>query len=557
MNHTDAPQSNVTRLASFFPARVQAEKVDLPLPEAAGPVESAPPNGPTVMLEMRPALDGFAGIPQETRLLFRNLQMIDGIRVEGMIQSSNRRLSAGTRLHPRRWLPALPLKPGSQINRYSKFVLSLADRPHRMVFDSIHDYLSRRTRGTVLSLVTLLGMDRVPLSRFQSRFFEDWVWRGMFSKTLPAGDFAKVVKSDHRICTVPWSTMHDVGLRSLNVSPYPVYPRLDTRGVDVFLAQTPYPGRVTAGTQMVVRYHDAVPVFMPHVIADKAAHQATHFNALRSNVRNGAWFACISESTRQDLLKLFPEAAPRAVTIHNMVSHHYYSEPTERSLVPGIVRSRLNTGSAKTPDLTPKFLTLREKEAFYAKHLTPQMRYLIIVSTVEPRKNHGRLLAAWEVLKAEIDPDIKLIVVGSLGWDYDTTVSGFRPWIDRGELFVLSAVPAPDLRVLYQHATATVCPSLAEGFDYSGIEAMRSGGMVLASDIPVHREIYEDACEYFDPYATSSLVKALKRSIYDADAPTVRERLIARGQQVSERYLPARILPQWQAFLARLTRPGA
>lgn len=36
-----------------------------------------------VLIEMRPALEGFAGIPQEVRLLFRGLRKLDGIDVGG------------------------------------------------------------------------------------------------------------------------------------------------------------------------------------------------------------------------------------------------------------------------------------------------------------------------------------------------------------------------------------------------------------------------------------------------------------------------------------------
>ncbi|TMQ03189.1 MAG: glycosyltransferase family 4 protein [Deltaproteobacteria bacterium] len=292
---------------------------------------------------------------------------------------------------------------------------------------------------------------------------------------------------------------------------------------------------------------------MPHTISDKALHQATHFYALLSNVRSGAYFACVSHATRRDLLTMFPEAAERAVTIHNMVSHHYHPQSAPPQRVAGIIRSRLYglDADAKDLGLSPKFLTLREQERFYARALdaTP-LRYLLAVSTVEPRKNHTRLIAAWEVLKAEIDPDLKLVVVGTLGWDYKQLIRGLRTWIDRGELFMLNAVPAPDLRVLYQHAAATVCPSLGEGFDFSGVEAMRSGGVVIASDIAVHREVYADAAVYFNPYSTASLVEAVKSVVHASDSTTVQEGLRLVGQEVSARYLPERILPQWQRFLA-------
>ena len=48
-----------------------------------------------ILLEMRPALDGHAGIPQEARLLFRGLSTLDGLHVEGLLQSSNRVISMG------------------------------------------------------------------------------------------------------------------------------------------------------------------------------------------------------------------------------------------------------------------------------------------------------------------------------------------------------------------------------------------------------------------------------------------------------------------------------
>lgn len=50
-----------------------------------------------VLLEMRPALEGFAGIPQEVRLLFRGLRKIESVDVEGLIQTSHRVLARGTK----------------------------------------------------------------------------------------------------------------------------------------------------------------------------------------------------------------------------------------------------------------------------------------------------------------------------------------------------------------------------------------------------------------------------------------------------------------------------
>jgi glycosyltransferase involved in cell wall biosynthesis len=503
-----------------------------------------------ILLELRPALEGFAGIPQETRLLYRGLRLIDGMQVDGMLQTYRMTLARGT-LDDGRSRPS-EANPSLRVDRYSRVIISMAERPYRTLLDKIVDYATRESMTTFLAaglaLKVFLRFRRVRTTNFETRHFSDFVWRTLFSKTLPVADFAQVTAGTLKICSTPWNVMHRAGLLSLNLSSRAKYPVLDTRGVDVFIAQTPFPARVTPGTTMVVRYHDALPVLMPHTIPDKSVHQATHFHALRENVSAGAYFACISASTRDDLLKLFPEAADKAVVIHNMVSHHYFLEDSPRALVPGIIRSRLYQGVK----LQPTFFSNREQEGFYRRCLGADFRYLMIVSTIEPRKNHARLLAAWEVIKAELDPDLKLVVVGTLGWDNSQLTAQFKTWIDRGELFMLNAVPAPDLRVLYRHAAATVCPSLGEGFDYSGVEAMASGGIVASSDIPVHREIYEDASEYFNPYATGELVKALRRMLYAEDRDAVQAELRRRSVDIVRRYQPEAILPQWTQFLDRV-----
>jgi hypothetical protein len=77
---------------------------------------------------------------------------------------------------------------------------------------------------------------------------------------------------------------------------------------------------------------------------------------------------------------------------------------------------------------------------------------------------------------------------------------------------------------------------------------MRCGGAVVASEIPVHREIYADAAVYFDPYDCSDAVRAIE-TVIDPAQPTIRDALVERGADVSARYLSAAIMPQWQAFL--------
>jgi hypothetical protein len=226
-----------------------------------------------------------------------------------------------------------------------------------------------------------------------------------------------------------------------------------------------------------------------------------------------------------------------------MVSHHYHATPEGNAeRVFEIVRTRRNTLAEGTE--APAEVWGRRP-----------LQYLLMVSTIEPRKNHATLLSAWEQLRAESYPDLKLVVVGSFGWDHEPIVDRFAPWLSRGEVQMLSDVPASELRLLYHHAAATVCPSYGEGFDFSGVEAMRCGGAVVASDIQVHRDVYRDAAEYFNTYSPRSLAEAVVR-VVDPLASARRAELVERGAAVSASYLPDAILPQWREFLLGL-RSGA
>jgi hypothetical protein len=53
-----------------------------------------------------------------------------------------------------------------------------------------------------------------------------------------------------------------------------------------------------------------------------------------------------------------------------------------------------------------------------------------------------------------------------------------------------------------------------------------------------------------------SLVKALKKVLYDADAPREHARLRQRGAEIAARYQPDRILPRWEKFLALVAANG-
>ncbi|HEX4332710.1 MAG TPA: glycosyltransferase family 1 protein [Usitatibacter sp.] len=479
-----------------------------------------------MLLELRPAFDGHAGIPQETRLLFRALRRIEGVEAEGLIQSSGHVLAKALPVR------GAPLSGDRELYRLSRVVISSRQGLYNPYIATI-----------AMALRTLAGGSE-ELGRFEAKHFRDFLWQGLFARTLHADDFDSVTSAGFRVARVPWTGMHRCGLATRLLG-HALYPRLDTSGFDVMIAETPYPARVSPATCLVVRYHDAIPLLMPHTISDMAYHQASHYHALRANVAAGARFACVSEATRKDLVSIFPQAAERSVVIHNMVSHHYFPGEASPGLVPEILRTRTNRRIEASDGKGVATLDA-------AQQGTP-FDYVLMVSTLEPRKNHAALVAAWEELRSAAFPKLKLVVVGMPGWGHEPIVAKLKPWIERGELFALEDVPSADLRLLYRGARATVCPSFGEGFDFSGVEAMRCGSPVVASDIPVHREIFGDAARYFSPYSSADLAQAIASVIdLEVESRARSQALVQAGHQVSSRYLPDTILPQWRTYLQSL-----
>jgi glycosyltransferase involved in cell wall biosynthesis len=492
-----------------------------------------------ILLELRPALGGHAGIPQATRLLFRSLAPLENFSVEGLLQSGERVLTRGLPPHGAGWFG--PLSKDQELNRFARIVIAIEQ-------GSWNSRLHATAQTIVMALKHMLG-GKEQLTRFDAQHFQDYVWRRLFAKTLPPEDFEIVMQAGFRVARIPWNAMHICALVTRKLG-YPLYPRLDTSDFDIMIAETPYPATVAKNTQLVVRYHDAIPLLMPHTIADRRFHQAFHYRALRKNVASGAWFACVSDATRRDLVSVFPQAESRSLTIHNTVSPDFFVENSTADGIHETVKTRLSNGIE--PPLGP---ALKRTLFANAQRVEP-LEYLLAVSTIEPRKNHLSLLTAWERLRGGSFPKLKLIVVGALGWHHARIIQKFRPWLERGEAYLLEDVLASELRVLYRHARATVCPSFGEGFDFSGVEAMKSGGAVVASDIAVHREIYADAAEYFNAYSIDQLEQAI-RCVISPEHACRRMQLIEKGAGISARYTHDSILPVWQSFLASKTRATA
>lgn len=129
----------------------------------------------------------------------------------------------------------------------------------------------------------------------------------------------------------------------------------------------------------------------------------------------------------------------------------------------------------------------------------------LMVSTIEPRKNHAYLLDAFDRLW-EDGSDAVLCFIGRIGWKNERLIERVKkhPELKR-RLYMFNDLGDVELEYAYSHAKALVFPSFVEGFGLPLVEAMQRGLPVMASDIPVFHEIGGDFISYFDLNQPQSL----------------------------------------------------
>jgi glycosyltransferase involved in cell wall biosynthesis len=163
--------------------------------------------------------------------------------------------------------------------------------------------------------------------------------------------------------------------------------------------------------------------------------------------------------------------------------------------------------------------------------------YFVVCSTIEPRKNHLMLLQVWRELVRRDGPGApKLVIVGGRGWKFEAVAALLdRSPALRGHVVEVSGLTTPSLKRLLDGARALLMPSLAEGYGLPVVEALTAGVPVIASDIPVFREICGDRATLISPLDGEAWLEAT-RDLPDAERRTANTAMSAAGPGTWEDY---------------------
>jgi glycosyltransferase involved in cell wall biosynthesis len=164
--------------------------------------------------------------------------------------------------------------------------------------------------------------------------------------------------------------------------------------------------------------------------------------------------------------------------------------------------------------------------------LTPQ-GYVLCVSTLEPRKKIGELLAAWRLLPHGLRKAYPLVLAGTNGWLSQALQAQISKGEMQGWVRHLGYVPEEDLPLLYAGAALFIYPSTYEGFGLPPIEAMACGIPVLVSDQSCLPEVTKGAALMVNPDDVEALSETLEKGIKDNDW---RSSSVIHGQLVAASY---------------------
>jgi glycosyltransferase involved in cell wall biosynthesis len=269
--------------------------------------------------------------------------------------------------------------------------------------------------------------------------------------------------------------------------------------------------------------HRLVPYFMPcaYVVTvhdlDKIVFRQEFGSSLRAEarfhmLRHGLLRAdriiSVSQATKRDLVHLMGAPADRIEIVPNAISEQFMACDSESAC-----RETLERYQVDYP-------------------------FLLYAGNIQPQKNLKRLVEAFAVVQAELEPhplynNLRLIIIGDdVAAHPDLRRAVIRSRMQQRVRF-LGFVPAETLRIFYRSAAAFVFPSLYEGFGLPPLEAMAQGTPVVTSNVSSLPEVVGDAAVLVNPEKIFDIARGIREVLTNEGLRTT---LCARGRARVERF---------------------
>ncbi|MCK2097407.1 glycosyltransferase family 4 protein [Thauera aromatica] len=193
----------------------------------------------------------------------------------------------------------------------------------------------------------------------------------------------------------------------------------------------------------------------------------------------------VSDFVRQEMIELLGLQPERITTVLNGVDERFLPMPPAQTLA---ARRRARLGDRA---------------------------YLLVVATLEPRKNLARLLDAYLGLPPRLRQRHPLVLAGARGWHDESLSQRLDRLAESDGIIRLGFVDDEDLPALYAGAHAFAFASIYEGFGLPVLEAMACGVPVLTSSTSSMPEVVGGCGLCVDPFDVDAMREGLIRLLED------------------------------------------
>lgn len=199
------------------------------------------------------------------------------------------------------------------------------------------------------------------------------------------------------------------------------------------------------------------------------------------------WIFTVSEFTKKDLVQHYPKLhlSHKIQVVHAGV-RDIFAQPMDANRI---------LGAQRRHDLGPD--------------------YLLMVGTLEPRKNILGALKAYSLISPQNQKRHPLVIIGRKGWHFEAIFKQVKALNLESRVVFLENISDDDLVPLMRGATVFLFPSFYEGFGLPVLEAMQCGVPVLASRASSIPEVGGDAAHYVDPADPLAIADGITRLLDD------------------------------------------
>jgi len=261
------------------------------------------------------------------------------------------------------------------------------------------------------------------------------------------------------------------------------------------------------GVKTVITIHDLAFKLFPDLFPPKDLFMLNRLTAMA--VKSADRIIAISHSTARDISEVYGVPPHKIRVIYHGYNEKLFHLPSAEE------KKQVNSVKSKY-------------------RIPPKSKYLIFVGALQPRKNLGILVSAFERLKTlHTFRDWKLVLAGAEAWLIDDLKNQINDSIWKNDIIMTGNFTISDLPFLLWGAEIFVFPSLYEGFGIPILEAMACGVPVITSKNSSLVEVAGTNAIYFDATRIDDLASSIKEL---EASPQKRKEMIRDGVEWAKRF---------------------